>query len=278
MLKQFSESFASLWLRSEFVADDSRCAFEKENLIYTPSHDEPNRWEWIGREQAVWSGPVWFTMYQPLNNLPEYKVLVGLFVNTLEMSDVSINDCLEYLVHIGSQGDHLTCKEDEKIILLYSKLVELWREGSDTEGAKENIKYDHQPIPYCQDGVTDILRSQFEDKRLIWNPSSKDWCRPSACIWAEDNITLPNKVSLATMYKEHSSLFRDILGVKKPNVEMHVAFLIDKVTENLDKSDIIQEMRNISALDPEPETLRTKLRNCLCFPVRNSSGEIHWRS
>lgn len=85
-------------------------------------------------------------------------------------------------------------------------------------------------------------------------------------------------MSLATTYKEHSSLFRDILGIEKPSVGMHIASLIDKASEHPDKSIILQEMRNVSALNPKSDTLRSQLQHCLCFPVRKSSGDILWLS
>jgi len=84
--------------------------------------------------------------------------------------------------------------------------------------------------------------------------------------------------SLASTYKEQLSFFRDILSIKKPSVEMHIASLIDKASENPDKSDILQEMRNISVLGCNSDTLRSKLLGCSCFPVRKPSGDIEWLS
>lgn len=80
-------------------------------------------------------------MYQPLNNLAEYRLLFGLFVNTMGMLNVTINDCLTYLHYIGTQGDHISNKEEyKKIVLLYSKLEELLQKDKDAEAAKGNIR------------------------------------------------------------------------------------------------------------------------------------------
>jgi hypothetical protein len=102
------------------------------------------------------------------------------------------------------------------------------------------------------------------------------WHSPAICIWAEDRIQLPGKISLATTYKEHASFFRNILGLKKPSLEMHILALVEKSSDNPNKESILQEMRNICALDPKPENLQPKLSDCACFPVRKHSGEIEW--
>jgi len=86
-------------------------------------------------------------MYQPLNNLTEYRALFGLFVNTLAMLDVTVEDCLVYLDHIGTEEN---VEEYNKIVLLYSKLEELAHDIEDTAATKETIRCDRHPAPYGQ--------------------------------------------------------------------------------------------------------------------------------
>jgi hypothetical protein len=117
-----------------------------------------------------------------------------------------------------------------------------------------------------------------EELDLVYCPKTLSWLPPSSCIWAEENIQLPGKVSLATSYREQESFFRKVLGVKKPSLEMHIRALIQKASDNPDKESILQEMRNVCALNPTPEALGTKLSDCDCFPVKHPSGEIEWLS
>lgn len=59
---------------------------------------------------------------------------------------------------------------------------------------------------------------------------------------------------------------------------MHIDSLLQKASSNPNKDEILQEMMNICALSPDPTTLRAKLRECKCFPVKNPSGHIEWLS
>ena len=59
---------------------------------------------------------------------------------------------------------------------------------------------------------------------------------------------------------------------------MHVRALVQKASRNPDTEQILQEMRNICALNPAQGDLWTDLSDCACFPVRHPSGEIRWLS
>lgn len=56
---------------------------------------------------------------------------------------------------------------------------------------------------------------------------------------------------------------------------MHISSLKQKVLENRDKQDIIQDMKNISGFEPKPESLK-ELYSCKCLPVKLPSGEVRW--
>lgn len=118
----------------------------------------------------------------------------------------------------------------------------------------------------------------MDKAKLVYYPKSLSWHSPSCCIWAEEHIQLPGKLSLATSYEEQKAFFRKVLGVKEPSLEMHIRALIQKASDNPDKEKILQEIRNICALNPTPEALWTKLSDCVCLPVRHPSGEVKWFS
>lgn len=59
---------------------------------------------------------------------------------------------------------------------------------------------------------------------------------------------------------------------------MHVSALIQKASHHPNKQSVLQEMRNICALNPTPKVLWKNLSNCKCFPVRKPLGEVLWAS
>jgi hypothetical protein len=83
---------------------------------------------------------------------------------------------------------------------------------------------------------------------------------------------------LATSYKNQAAFFQRVLGIEKPNLEMHIHALSQKALISPDKQSLQQEMRNICALNPKPDDLWPKLSNCKCFQVRKPSGELKWSS
>jgi len=102
------------------------------------------------------------------------------------------------------------------------------------------------------------------------------------CVWAEDRIRLPGKVSLATAYKGHQSFFKQVLGISKPDLLMHILALEQKVADipdNPDQEAVLEEMLNISALNPPPGALK-RLADCKCFPVKLPlpSNSIEWHN
>ena len=119
-------------------------------------------------------------------------------------------------------------------------------------------------------------RSAFNDDELVYNPKNQSWYSPSLCIWAEDQIQLPGKISIATTYKQLRSFFVNTLSVRQPNLRMHIHSLKQKALENPDKGEIMQEMLNICAFKPKPKSLE-ELSACKCLPVKLRSGTIDWQ-
>ncbi len=59
---------------------------------------------------------------------------------------------------------------------------------------------------------------------------------------------------------------------------MHIRALIQKASDSPNKDSILQEMKNICALDASSITLYTKLSDCAFLPVKQPSGETEWMS
>ncbi|TGO31378.1 hypothetical protein BPAE_0001g02500 [Botrytis paeoniae] len=235
-------------------------AFE-EKMIFVPSSNSMDDWEWKHDDECVWSGPEWFEYKPRLQAIKEYQILQALFVNTVGISDATLTDFLEYLgffkILNQDKSDGNFDEEKYKIILLYDKLNELTEDGKSSE-------------------EVETVRSYFEYKELLYYPQSRSWCAPSSCIWAPEEVQLPGKISIATEYKKQRKFFQDVLEIKKPDLEMHILALQKRALENPDKEGILRELRNICALNPTRNVLRDKLSKCKCFPVYRPSQIIEW--
>ncbi|ATZ46359.1 hypothetical protein BCIN_01g09700 [Botrytis cinerea B05.10] len=234
-------------------------AFE-EDMIFVPRSNSMDDWEWKYKADCSWSGPEWYEHKPRLQTVNKYQKLQALFVNTLEISDATLSDFLDYLgrIKIDDQNkpNNESGEQKNKIILLYDKLNEL-------AGSGENS------------GETEIVRSRIEEGKLLYYPPNKSWYAPSSCIWAPEDIQLPEKISIATEYKNRQSFFRNVLGVEKPSLEMHIVALQKRALENPDKHGILRELRNICALNPTA-ALRDKISKCKCLPVCRPSQEVEW--
>ncbi|KAI9641117.1 hypothetical protein NHQ30_010547 [Ciborinia camelliae] len=118
--------------------------------------------------------------------------------------------------------------------------------------------------------------SRIENLRLLYYPPNKSWHAPSSCIWAPDEIQLPEKISIATEYKTQRIFFQKVLGIRKPDVEMHILALQKHALEDPDKKSILGELKNICALNPVGSVLRAKLSQCKFLPVYRPSEGIEW--
>lgn len=102
---------------------------------------------------CVWKAPEWFKFRTSLNNIQEYEPSHSLFTRTLQVEDINIRHCLDYLLGIRIHGDSGSEEDPEKqedfpkkkdytnIPLLYSQLSMLIQSEKDAIGAKETIRY-----------------------------------------------------------------------------------------------------------------------------------------
>ncbi|KAE9964487.1 hypothetical protein EG328_010419 [Venturia inaequalis] len=221
-------------------------------LIWDPRLKNGHRW--VSRQICLWHAPDWLSYSDVLclGRLPEYRGLEGLFRSTLSIPDANHENFIDYLAFIKA-GDVPSEEEATRIPKIYHELGK-----KDIE--KETKKY---------------IGSQFEEQNLVYYPHDQSWHCPSACVWAEDNIQLPGKVSIATAYKGRKTFFTKVLGVVEPTLELHISALKDKIANSSSKEEVVLEMRNICAYSPEPEAL-TDLRDCKCFPVIYANGDTAW--
>jgi hypothetical protein len=56
---------------------------------------------------------------------------------------------------------------------------------------------------------------------------------------------------------------------------MHLVAFVQKASENPVKKSIMDEMLNICALNPTPESLK-RLDGCKCFPIKGQSDNTEW--
>jgi hypothetical protein len=214
--------------------------------------------------------------------MSEYRPLFGLLVNTLRLKDAVLDDYLDYLEHIKDTEIYISSKEEEsKISSIYKALNELAVQDR-TKAVKTKVRYvssDIFNVPFPQrSAASNLNRTRFDEGELVYCPRTQSWQSPTNCIWAEDHIQLPEKLSLATSYNNQANFFQRVLKIKKPNLEMHIHALSQKALFSPDKQSVQQEMRNICALNPKPDDLWPRLSNCKCFKVRKPFGEVEWLS
>lgn len=111
---------------------------------------------------------------------------------------------------------------------------------------------------------------------LLYYPPNKSWYAPSSCIWAPDEIQLPDKISIATEYKSQRIFFQNVLGIKKPDLGMHILALQQRALEKSDKKGILRELKNICALNPVAAILQDKLSKCKFLPVCGPFQAVQW--
>lgn len=126
--------------------------FDNEEFVFVPSPTPLGIWRWHQVEMCVWNAPNWFSFRISLNNLVDYQPLYSLFVRTLQVRDVSIDDCLNYLERIketklyaeneeeNEENEEENEEDDAQVYLLYHKLDELIAEN-DSNAAKDKIRY-----------------------------------------------------------------------------------------------------------------------------------------
>lgn len=91
-------------------------------------------------ELCIWNAPEWFEHLHCLQFMKEYRMLQTLFVNTLELSDATLDGFLEYLKDIRVERLYDTNERETEFALLYDKLDELTEEGKIIEET-EIVRY-----------------------------------------------------------------------------------------------------------------------------------------
>lgn len=114
-------------------------------------------------------------------------------------------------------------------------------------------------------------RTRFEDGELIFDPTRMTWHSRSACIWAEDRIRIPRKVSIATAYASLQDFFVRMLDIRKPNIAMHVQALKEMANKPELIFEIKDTMKIISSMEPSADHL-SDLRSSSIFPVNLPGG------
>jgi hypothetical protein len=209
-----------------------------------------------------------------LQYINEYRPVQALFTNTLGLSDVTLGLCLDYLAEIKEEKVYEHDKQEEaKIKLLYSKLVEFTESGTNKDATSE-VRYVRNCIHL--EGASDICRSCFQTQEMIYSPTTMRWHLRTSCVWAPNDIQLPDKVSLATDYGSQKLFFQTVLGIKKPSLEMYMVALQKRALQDPDKESVIRDIQNICALNPDPRILQDKLQSCEILPVRHPTGQVEW--
>jgi len=105
----------------------------------------------------------------------------------------------------------------------------------------------------------------------VFVPSTNAWHPLSSCVWAEDRVQIPRRVSIGTPYASLEDLFTRILGVPKPNLKMHVQGLKELANGQPRAAQLKNMMMLISSMDPSEEDL-SDLRMSNIFPVKLPNG------
>ncbi|KAF2499755.1 hypothetical protein BU16DRAFT_504059 [Lophium mytilinum] len=236
--------------------EEIRTVFNEDAYVFLPSESSNETPSWRFAEDCVWDGPQWFTYKASLTSTEQYRQLYSLFQVTLGVRDANCDDFMACLESFKNSETDMSSDEEAKVVLLYQQLYKVAIDSNEL-------------------GVNEKIRIEIEVECLVYNYHSRTWHNPSSCIWAEDEIRLPGKLSIATMYKTLKPFFLGVLRITKPSLEMHISALKEKASTNPDKYSIFREILNICAFDIPFKALES-LRNCKCLPVKLSSGTTEW--
>lgn len=208
-----------------------------------------------------------------LARIQDYRALSSLFHDTLGISNAGTDDFLQYIEYIK---DNVDTDAAQEIISRIPQIYTALENGINETSLHIRWVPVHLQLArsFFERKKITIYRSRFENEKLLYYPTTRSWHKPSSCIWAEDNIQLPNKISLATVYKGKKTFFTNVLGVPKPTLEDHILALKRKSTDP-HKDEIMLEIRNICAYAPRPTAL-DQLSDCKCLPVVYPDGQTDW--
>ncbi|KAF2459569.1 hypothetical protein BDY21DRAFT_317672 [Lineolata rhizophorae] len=233
--------------------------FDKKSVIYVPFRLHNGvcaEASWRKSNECVWDAPSWLTTKSPLRGVGRYDELRTLFKRVLKVPDTHWEDVV----------DELNLRKSKMIV-----------DPITLESIYHRLMRDFE-----QDSGFDQIREYFERFNLIYVPSKKTWCAPSSCLWAEDTIQIPRKESIATPYASLEGFFTKILGIRTPDVGMHVQALLEQARELAQGVDPVthseklkERMTIISSMKPT-ETDLAPLRKSRIFLVKLSGGTINW--
>jgi hypothetical protein len=121
------------------------------------------------------------------------------------------------------------------------------------------------------------LSEVFEQEELVYIPNKKIWQSLSSCLWSEDPVQIPRKVSIGTLYAPLEDFFVRILGVARPNLDLHVQALRELANGEPEFEEVKDIIRQISAMEPSEEAL-FGLRGSKILPVKFRDGRIRLES
>jgi len=114
--------------------------FDEEGLLYYPESKSSDTWEWNYLELCIWKAPDWFFGIPVLESLDDYKQLYGLFVNSLQLSNLAILNCIHLLEDIRDGCYGHTEEQETNTYRLYGELNELVEAEKDNNAAKDEIR------------------------------------------------------------------------------------------------------------------------------------------
>ncbi|KAH7043982.1 hypothetical protein B0J12DRAFT_760369 [Macrophomina phaseolina] len=227
---------------SEEDAEQIRNHFKNSKGVLLPDRlNSPLPSKWVSVEHYVWDGPDWFEVRPRLGKIAHYCALDHLFKTILKTKDAVWQDYLDELrsMKLRQVSNH------PKVSEIYRSL---WK---DLE----------------KDGASELLRSEFEKDKLVYVPQGEAWIAPSMCLWANNKIRIPNRVSVATTYSSLEDFFTKMLDNAHPGAQgpLHSP----AAGHRSDKGDYDSD----SSLNPSVASL-ADLRDVDIFPVKFPNGGL----
>ncbi|KAF2421213.1 hypothetical protein EJ08DRAFT_738278 [Tothia fuscella] len=255
-----STIIASIDVANIYLELQTRCRSQNNIELLRQIFDQACLWipsssGWVTRKQCVWNAPIWFEYMPRLSTITPYQGLQYLFATVLQIPNATVSQYLEYLESLKAISIRRELTNHDRVLEIYREL------GSQSH----------------DDDTNSSIQISFREKQLIYHPVTQTWHPPADCVWAKDDIQLPGKFSLATVYAGYAPLFTNILEIPKPTLPMHIRALREKVDHAPTKQDILQMILNICAFKPSPDDLQ-ELVNCHCFPITVFTGRLEWRT
>ena len=214
---------------------------------------------WLSSEDCVWKGPPWLSSKRSLLS-DFYEGLEHLLKIDLKISDATAENVIDDLLALSYKGRRIlstfsasvhkistTEKPAKPAQDLYFNCLKVGSRryvpklSTDKliaiDGLKDDEVYDETLKRYdyvwqnIEDPAKKEVQSIFENFSLIYLPTKQAWYSPSSCVWAESNVHIPEKVSIASAYKSRKPFFTNLLKIQEPTVEELVRRLISQAED-----------------------------------------------